>query len=233
MLPVLFFVMLLVALFCTTPFSLWRSGVVLTSVSLGVAFFGFVIRWSASRRDSRNPMEMAACGGIYSMVRFPYFLADLLLVYAVSIYAGMMWFLLFIIPVSYLVVERIIASEEHRLATRYGEQYLHYCRETNALVPPLFSWRRSTCRTGFLQLLSRQRVALCVTLGAFTVVDIVKNLRIDFTFRINFLWLGLLCVTVVLYFLLGTKRKTVEKECDTAASEHRCEEESHSSTSES
>ena len=207
MLPLLFFVVLVAALFCTTPFSLWRSGVVLTTVSLLVALCGFAVRWSASKCDSRNPMEMAACGGIYSMVRFPYFLADLLLVYAVSIYAGMAWFLFFIVPVSYMVVERIIASEEHRLATRYGEEYLHYCRETNALVPPLFSWRRTKSRVSFLQLLSRQRMAFCVTIGAFTVVDIVKNLRIDFTFRINFLWLGLFCGAVVLYSLPLEKRK--------------------------
>ena len=54
MLPLLFFVVLVAALFCTTPFSLWRSGVVLTTVSLLVALCGFAVRWSASKCDSRN-----------------------------------------------------------------------------------------------------------------------------------------------------------------------------------
>ena len=203
---VVYFLSLIGALSFTTPFFMYR-GWWLDLLACLIAGIGFVIRWNASKCHSHDTMEQAVAGGIWSAVRFPYYLSDLLLIYSVSVYGGMVWYLFFIVPVSLAVVGRIIAFEEHVAINKYGEEYLQWCRNSGALIPRLFGWSASRCRTGFIPLMCSIVKPLFVWSMSCLVVSLLKNYRMDFIFRVDYLWLGVSAMSGLLWILIALSSK--------------------------
>ena len=92
-------------------------------------------------------------GGVYSHVRNPMYVGNLLMAVGVSLYAGDPWIMVTILPFFIFVYYAIVAAEENFLRAEFGAEYEDFCREVNRFCPSLrgfgetwasmtFNWKR-------------------------------------------------------------------------------------------
>lgn len=92
-------------------------------------------------------------GGIYSHVRNPMYVGNLLIALGVCLYSGSLAILLVAYPFFTFVYYAIIAAEENFLRSEFGADYEKFCAEVNRLWPSLrgfgntitsmvFNWKR-------------------------------------------------------------------------------------------
>ena len=178
-LPFLFIVCALLALVCTTPFHistlLW-----IDIVSYILVVVAFALMMLSSRREGRTFEKTVLAGGIYSAMRFPGYAAHGLMMVAISLYSGVMWFFALTLIAVIATLEKIIGFEEEAMAEKYGERYLEWCRRTNALLPVMAHWRPSVSGKGFFVLASEQFSPMLYTFLGFMAVDLVRSFRVYF-----------------------------------------------------
>lgn len=197
-LPLAYILSASIAILVATPFSIIHNTILLTAVSITIAVMGLVVRCHADRRPNSNVEQMIASAGIYSVIRFPYHLADLLLMLSLTIYTGVTWYMLMMIPLGYLICERIILSEENSLLNKFGDIYRNWSKETNALIPVMLNWSRSTYKMSVFTLLRRELRTVLMTICGFCLINLLKHIVVEFSFTIGAGWmLALLCAIVI------------------------------------
>lgn len=200
-LPLAYILSASIAILMATPFSIIHSTMLLTVVSIAIAVVGLVVRCYADRRPSSKIEQTIAVAGIYSVIRFPYYLADMLLMLSLTIYTGVTWYMLMMIPVGYFICERIILSEENSLLNKYGDIYRNWTKETNALIPVMLNWSRSTYKISLFTLLRRESRTVLMTIGGFCLINLLKHVVVEFSFTIGAGWLLALLCAVVIFIL--------------------------------
>jgi protein-S-isoprenylcysteine O-methyltransferase Ste14 len=195
------------ALLLATPFRIVSSPwLTLVSVLLAVAGITLhalssapAVSFAAKGGDGPPPLsEYIAAGGIYSVTRFPSLTADLILVVALAIHTGVVWFALGAVLAAAMCTGWVLLAREHSLQSRYGEQFTHWCRGTHSLTPYLWSWKPWNIPVSPLRLLAGQTFRTAIMVGIFTLTDLMKHLRIDFEFRVDVPWLIALAASVAL-----------------------------------
>ncbi len=200
-LPWLFALSAAGALLVTTPFSIVYGSLLLSLLSLLLAFAGFAVRIAARRAPSSSLEDRIATRGIYSVVRFPDYLANILIVLGLTLYTGVVWYMVLVALLCWVFAERIILAEENSLANRCGDTFLPWARQTNAVFPRLMNWQASTCRNALLPRVLSQAWVLLTVASGFCLIDLLKNLRVEFAFRIGLGWVALLGFALLLELL--------------------------------
>lgn len=209
--PYLFATTTLIALLVTTPFGIAGNSTALTLVSLSFASAGIAIRWMAGHKASDSLEDRIAAGGIYSVIRFPDYLAVLLIIAGFTVYTGIVWYAVFVFAVSWFVTERIIIAEESAEIRKRNEAYDAWAARTNALLPNLLKWQKSPHRYRFLTLYRKQFRYISATIAGFMLINLLKNRIVAFWLHIDYLWLILLAAAFIPYLLARSKPRKAGK----------------------
>ncbi len=106
--------------------------------------------------------------GIYSRVRNPMYVGNLLIAFGIGLYSGAPWVLVTVLPFFVFAYFAMIAAEESFLRDRFGDEFENYCRKVNRFWPAWrdmksafsgfrFNWRRALAKdngTAFYQLVA-------------------------------------------------------------------------------
>lgn len=114
----------------------------MTVSGIALLVFGFFLGYHANRNIAENwsPVidktkeQRLAKSGVYSVVRHPLYLSGLLLLTGTNLYFGNSWSWLSTLLVLVITLYRI-PIEERQLASRFGQEYADYKRQTKALIP--------------------------------------------------------------------------------------------------
>lgn len=205
--PYLFITTTLIALLITTPFSIAGNSIALTLVSLSFATAGVAISWMAGHKASDSPEDRIAAGGIYSVIRFPDYLAVLLIIAGLTVYTGIVWYAVCVFAACWFVTERIILAEESAEIRKRNEAYDAWAARTNALLPNLLKWQKPQHRYRFLMMYCRQFRYIMATIAGFMFINLLKNRIVAFWLHIDYLWLILLAAACILYLLARSKHR--------------------------
>lgn len=128
-------------------------------------------RSSHTRHDSRIPPRKTEdevtsgvksteliTQGMYSIVRHPIALGNLLAWYGIILYVGVSWFIIGAILLYTLFTYQILLCEEEELAKRFGDRYSLWASYTNALIPNRKLWIRSRDKFSLMQVLRREYI---------------------------------------------------------------------------
>jgi len=91
--------------------------------------------------------------GIFAHCRNPLYLGNILIITGLGIVAHSLLFTLIGIPLFIFLYQAIIRAEEHFLASKFGQEYIEYCRSVNRFIPKFsgigktlksmkFKWKR-------------------------------------------------------------------------------------------
>lgn len=180
LLPFVFIGFAMLALWTTTPFRISTS-VHISLLASSVAVCAFILMYLSSRRDDTSFEATSAAGGIYSVVRNPLYASHAIMMLALALFTGIIWFFVVSLLAIVWVLEKMIHYEERAMIARYGDRFRGWCKTTNALLPTHGNWKPSTCRKPVTASLGEQFVPMLVSLAGFAAVDAVKSYRVDFT----------------------------------------------------
>lgn len=149
---VLFPIFFIVLIIGTRPIPASNNMVILRYISgCAVAFAGQVIRAMTiglayiirGGRNRRVYAEDLVIQGIFSHVRNPLYVGNILIVVGLSIVANSLAFYVAGVPVFFFMYYAIIRAEETFLEGKFGPQYVEYCRTVNRFVPKLKGLRKT------------------------------------------------------------------------------------------
>ena len=157
-----------------------RVAACLAVAALGLAVRVFAIGYSPAGAAGRNTegqvAEVLNSTGIYSAVRHPLYLGNLLMWIGVSLYSGVWWIVLVTVLAFVVYYERIIFAEEEFLRARFGEDFENWARRTPAIIPSFRRWERPRLPFSVRSVLQKEYSGFFSMVCSFTFMDILLNI---------------------------------------------------------
>jgi len=207
LLPYIYIGMVIFHLLFTSPFVFSSDNLFAELLSGLVLFLGIRVRWAAENKESKKLRSILTAGGIYSVMRFPFYLSDLLIMLGIAIYIGSFSFLLVFLLISIIVIERMLMYEEGISYNRLGEDYVKWYNSTNAIVPVIWNWRGATYSRSLAAKAQCMIRPLLFIFFSLNLIYIVKYYRANFELSINYFLFVMFIVLFVLSILIYIRRR--------------------------
>ena len=196
-LPLLLYPAALLALLIARPFNIIPDSFVFTllcavislsGVAVRVLTVGYLPRKSEEEVESGVHSTTLITQGMYSTVRHPIALGNLLAWYGIILYVGVTWFIIGAAMLYTLFTYLVPMSEEEEPKQRVGQRYTDWARYTNALIPNRKLWVSNRYRFSLMQVIRREYVGFFCLVLAFVTINLIRNRVIEFTWGLSPLW---------------------------------------------
>ena len=163
----------------------WRgitSGLLIAAFGESIRIAG--IHVAGGRTRTRNVGAKKLCtSGIFSHVRNPLYLGNLLIYIGFAIFAGGPW-ILYLVPIAlvYFVIQYalIISLEEERLLELFGDDYRDYQHQVPRLIPRLTAWKKEAdFKPKPWKKVFRAEKSTLLNQAVFIIILIIKELLIN------------------------------------------------------
>ncbi len=199
LLPIIYVGIIVLYILMNPPFifsdsSLWNdifSGLVL--------LLSFRIRWAAENRDSNTLQSVVDAKGIYSVIRFPYYLSDFLMMLGITIYVGSSSLIFVFVLISIIIIERMLMFEEGISFNKLGDVYVKWYRSTNAIIPIIWNWTGAVYTKNIVRKLILMLKPLLFTLFTLNLIHILKGYRLNFAFEVDYFLIVLFLIALFGY----------------------------------
>ncbi len=184
----------------------------LSGLALRAVTVGFVPSGTSGRNTSEQRANVLNTTGLYSIVRNPLYLGNFMVIFGLVMAIKVWWFILIVVLMYWLYIERIIAVEEAYLSTKFGRDYDDWVRMTPCFVPKPRLWKPPAEKFSFRTVLRREYNGLFVLVLAYLILDVLTDTIADnesvaeWAER-DYLWLSIAAVGTVIFFLLRTLKK--------------------------
>jgi protein-S-isoprenylcysteine O-methyltransferase Ste14 len=152
----------------------WEAVCVLVALSgeaIRVAAVGFTPHGTSEGAVAAQRADALNTDGMYSLVRHPLYLGNLLLWMGVALFPQNAVFALVVLLGFWLYYERIMFAEEEFLRERYGAAYLEWASRTPAVIPRLGSWKAPARPFSLRRVLVREHSSLLAVASSFALLD--------------------------------------------------------------
>ncbi len=178
------------------------GGLVIRAIALGYAQPG-----SSGRNTREQIADNLNTKGIYSVVRHPLYLGNMIMLLGVLLFtksfmfsvAGMLFYLIF--------YERIIAVEERFLTEKFGEVCRDWAVRTPALWPRFSQWESPARPFSLRSAIKGEFYGFTALITVIMVMDMLKNWFTENRLGTNLVWFGLFVVSLIAFFVLRYLRK--------------------------
>ncbi|MFI3331030.1 MAG: methyltransferase [Rikenellaceae bacterium] len=204
--PYLFILSLSVAILLTREVNVRPSSFISTVISVSIALLSIIIRWLSMRTDAERMPELIKAKGIYSVVRHPMYISNFLMVFALSLYLGILWYLVFVTFFSVLITERIVFQKENCQHNKYGEDFKTWCKTTGALFPRMLNWQSAENSRTWLYTAKNIASFVLASATIFFVISFIKHRIIELTFGVAIGWIVALVIVLIAYVFIKSKK---------------------------
>lgn len=184
---------------------------------LGLALSGSLIRfisigYAQSGTSGRNTSDGQVADalntkGMYSLVRHPLYLGNLIMYTAALLFTKSPWFALAGCLGLVLYYERIIATEEQYLREKFGHSLDTWADKTPCLIPKLRKWTKPSLKFSARAGLRSEFYSVVGVVVAFYILDLVEHYFVEGVIRADTEWNILLGVALVSFVVLRFLRK--------------------------
>lgn len=157
----------------------WEA-VCLMIAAIGLTIRALVVGFAPPGTSGRNTWagqvaERLNTTGMYSIVRHPLYLGNLLMWLGLVLMTRSGWLLLVVMLAFWLYYERIAFSEEEFLRRRFGDDFERWAARTPAFFPCLVHWRRPDLPFSVRSVLRREYPGVFAVAALFALLDVVGN----------------------------------------------------------
>ncbi len=178
------------------------AGLMVRAITLGYAQEG-----SSGRNTREQIAEALNTTGFYSVCRHPLYLGNILMALGVLLFtkslllsaAGTLAYILF--------YERIMATEERFLATKFGDSFQSWADGVPLLLPRWSQWVKPPYPFKIKAAIKGEFYGLAATAASMFVLDTVDRWFIERRLTFHPFWLGFLIASVLLFLILRFVRK--------------------------
>jgi protein-S-isoprenylcysteine O-methyltransferase Ste14 len=182
-----------------------------------LSLFGFAIRcltvaYVPSGTSGRNTKAQIASElnttGIYSVVRHPLYLGNLIMILGLLLFIGVWWFALIGTSLFWIYYERIAFAEEEFLRGKFGAPYLEWTAETPAFLPRFRNWKQPGLTFSIRKLLKREYHGFFAIIASFTCLDILREIIVHTRNpQIHLGWVVIFAIGLITYLTLNLLKK--------------------------
>jgi protein-S-isoprenylcysteine O-methyltransferase Ste14 len=183
----------------------WELGCLL------VSFAGFAIRiltvghvpGGTSARETRRPVAARLnTTGMYSIVRHPLYLGNVLISLGIVLFPRMPWLAALSMLLLWIYYERIMYAEEEFLRAKFGRTFLEWAQRTPAFIPRPGLWRPPSLPFCIRSVLRREYSGFFAIVTVFSSLELLGDLAVRHRVVLDGLWLALFGVALVAYITL-------------------------------
>jgi protein-S-isoprenylcysteine O-methyltransferase Ste14 len=187
----------------------WEVFCLLVSLA-GLAIRCITVGYAPAGTSGRNTKGQKAKAlnitGMYSIVRHPLYLGNLIIGLGMVLFVGVGWFALIAILAFWLYYERIMAAEEEFLEGKFGDCYLHWAERTPAILPKFRNWQRPNLPFSVRNVLKREYSGFFLIAVSFPLLDIGEDVLCG-SCESNWGYVTIFLVGLAVYVALRTLKK--------------------------
>jgi protein-S-isoprenylcysteine O-methyltransferase Ste14 len=216
-LPIIFVVVILIALRnfkfpygSHTLDQLWELfclTISLSGLAVRIATVGHVPKSTSGRNSKKQKAKVLNTTGMYSLVKNPLYLGNLLTWFGISLFPRLWWLSIILLLAFWLYYERIIFAEEQFLKRKFGQDFTDWDRQTHAFLPKLSSWKAPALPFSIRTVLKREHSTLFFIIVCFTAMEEAASLLTNGSLEWDPIWLILFPIGLGQYVLFLTLKK--------------------------
>ncbi|MBP7050928.1 MAG: DUF1295 domain-containing protein [Phycisphaerae bacterium] len=168
---------------------------------------GHAPKGTSGRTTTRPKAAQLNTTGMYSIVRNPLYLGNMLIWAGITLFLHSILFTCAALGLFLLYYERIILSEEALLRDRFGDAFNQWAARTPMLVPDPRKWVDSNLPFCWRTALKREYSGFLVIAAAMTALEVAGDVFYKGVFRLEWPWAVILCAGAVIYLPLRTLKK--------------------------
>jgi protein-S-isoprenylcysteine O-methyltransferase Ste14 len=182
--------------------------IMLAGLILRCLVVGYCPRGTSGRNSRAQQATSLNTRGVYSVVRHPLYLGNLLIIVGAVAMIEVWWAIVIVILAFALYYERIILAEETFLEERFGDRFREWARETPAFVPAPRRWLAPRRRFSMKRVVANESPTFAQIVVVATVIDLACDWsvwqRLD---KPDLVMVGFAACSLVAYFALRMMRK--------------------------
>ena len=192
-----------------TVWKLLCLAVSLAGLAIRILTVGYIYPGTSGRNTKYQEADNLNTSGVYSVVRNPLYLGNIVMYTGVVMLARNFWLSAFSMLFLLLYYERIIYTEECYLSEKYGERYLSWAQKTPLFVPDFRNYRRAETDFNLKLVLKKEFSGVFAIAAAFTLLDAVMNYTASGRVFVGGFWLAYFSINFIFYItVLFLKKKT-------------------------
>ena len=188
-----------------------RSVIIWQAACCAVSCAGILVRivaigYAARRTSGKNTRAQVAdalnTDGIYSTVRHPLYLGNLLIFAGVCLLPAVWWYAVILALAFWLYYERIMFTEEEFLRRKFGDAFTEWSARTPAFLPRLSGWRRPQTRFSWKTVVRKEYPVVFATVSSFVLVLTLGRLITTRSFAPRSFWNVLFYAAAACYVIV-------------------------------
>jgi protein-S-isoprenylcysteine O-methyltransferase Ste14 len=191
---------------------LWGLGCLLISlVGQGIRMYtiGHVPFGTSGRNTQGQVASVLNTSGMYSLVRHPLYLGNIIIWLGISLLLRSWWFTLIIMLILWVYYERIMFAEEEFLREKFGPAFEAWAEYTPAILPRFRQWRRPELPFSWKTVLRREYSSFFAIVVIFTVLNLLSEFFLHGRLAPDAMWLAIFFLGLTIYLTLRwLKKKT-------------------------
>jgi protein-S-isoprenylcysteine O-methyltransferase Ste14 len=178
-------------------------------VGLAVRFVtvGYVPSGTSGRNTKGQKAKVLNTTGMYSIVRHPLYLGNLVITLGLVLFVASWWLGLIVALAFCLYYERIMVAEETFLQNKYGALFSDWAEKTPTLLPRFKNWQPPNLPFSIRNALKREYSGFFLIIASFTFLDISEDILSGHEWESNWGWITLFIAGLLIYLALRTLKK--------------------------
>ena len=182
-------------------------GISLVGLGIRCVTVGHVPAGTSGRNTKGQKAATLNTTGMYSIVRHPVYLGNLIITLGLVLFVGVWWFFLIVLLAFWLYYERIILAEEVFLQAKFGSSYLDWAEKTSGFLPRFKNWQRPSLLFSVRSVLRREYSTIFLIVVCANLLDAGADLMAEGKLELDLGWLALLIIASIAYLTLRTMKK--------------------------
>ena len=138
--------------------------------------------------------------GLYSIVRHPLYLANLIIWIGIVSVLRSGWFILLTLFAFTMLYERIMFAEEDYLEHKFGNTFLDWAQKTPAFFPKIKNWEKPDLQFCFKTAIKKEYDAFFAIIFSFTFLEVISNFYIYGKLYLSIAWIIIFTLNLIVFF---------------------------------
>lgn len=188
-------------------------------VYLGVSLLGLAIRiitvgqtpkGTSGRNIKKQRAEELNTTGIYSVVRHPLYLGNLIIWLGIALFLESVWCLLLFLLLFWLYYERIMFAEEMFLREKFGPAFLDWSSKTPAFFPRFRNWQPGQLEFSWRNVIKREYHGFINIFISFAFLDLFRNYFLSGRPYPTLMWIVLASSALLIWIIIHLLKKNTK-----------------------
>jgi len=174
-------------------------GVSLVGIAVRVLTIGHAAPGTSGTNTTRQVADTLNTTGMYSIVRHPLYLGNLIIWFGISLFVHRWWVTALVLLVFWLYYERIMLAEEEFLSCKFGEAYAVWASRTPAFLPDPRKWQPPALPFSWRKAFKNEYKTVGGMIGVFCVLEITGDAFLKHRLIFDPGWVAVLAVGSAIY----------------------------------